>query len=240
MLVPTTRETTITLQDNQLVSWSSTFNVSFQHKYETKGQSYLTQWRKASHILTSSLAAFLSSSHPKRDWEAHLSYYASAYNRGRQLSHHNYYYYYYIRLTAFWPGQPGCAGSRKVNHSGFYWSKRRWGDSGISWIIHNSFTPCSRQITTPVPHHSVFTGRMPFLLPNQQRQCTAGKTITPQKNEVKYHKKRRFSRIHWVAPMCTVHIESQKMFAVAMSLSCSLWAISAFCWLATKTPLYNQ
>jgi len=24
----------------------------------------------------------------------------------------------------------------------------------------------------PVPHHSVFTGRMPFLPPNQQRQST--------------------------------------------------------------------
>jgi len=26
----------------------------------------------------------------------------------------------------------------------------------------------------PVPHHSVFTGQMPFLLPNQQRQSTEG------------------------------------------------------------------
>jgi len=30
------------------------------------------------------------------------------------------------------------------------------------------FAPHSRQITTPVPHHSVFTGWTPFLLPNQQ------------------------------------------------------------------------
>jgi len=36
------------------------------------------------------------------------------------------------------------------------------------------FAPRSRQITTPVPHHSVFTGRMPFLPPNQQRQSTEG------------------------------------------------------------------
>jgi len=27
----------------------------------------------------------------------------------------------------------------------------------------------------PVPHHSVFTGRMPFFPPNQQRQSTEGK-----------------------------------------------------------------
>jgi len=32
-----------------------------------------------------------------------------------------------------------------------------------------SFTPCSRQITTPAPHHSAFAGRMLFLTPNQQR-----------------------------------------------------------------------
>jgi len=28
--------------------------------------------------------------------------------------------------------------------------------------------------TMPVPHHSVFTGWMPFLPPNQQRQSTEG------------------------------------------------------------------
>ena len=46
-------------------------------------------------------------------------------------------------------------------------------DSGISWAICKS-APSSRQITTPTPHHSVFTGRMPFLPPNQQRQSTEG------------------------------------------------------------------
>ena len=45
--------------------------------------------------------------------------------------------------------------------------------SGISWDICKS-APRSRQITTPVPHHSVFTGRMPFLPRNQQRQSTEG------------------------------------------------------------------
>jgi len=32
----------------------------------------------------------------------------------------------------------------------------------------------SLQTTMPVPHHSVFTGRMPFLPPNQQCQSTDG------------------------------------------------------------------
>ena len=42
---------------------------------------------------------------------------------------------------------------------------------------HMQSAPCSRHITTPAPHHSVFfTGRMPFLPPNQQRQSTEGQS----------------------------------------------------------------
>ena len=50
----------------------------------------------------------------------------------------------HIRLTAFFPGLPGWAGTRKV--------KPIWtvSGSGISWAI------CNSQITTPAPHHSVF------------------------------------------------------------------------------------
>jgi len=57
---------------------------------EKKGQGWRaipTKYRKASDILTSTLAAFLFSSHTKRemDREAHLNYYASADNRERNL-----------------------------------------------------------------------------------------------------------------------------------------------------------
>ena len=46
--------------------------------------------------------------------------------------------------------------------------------SGVSWAICNS-APHARQTTTPASHHSsYFTGRMPFLPPNQQRQSTEG------------------------------------------------------------------
>ena len=38
--------------------------------------------------------------------------------------------------------------------------------------------PRSRLITTQAPHHSVFTGRMPFLPPNQQRQSTDSRRLT--------------------------------------------------------------
>jgi len=47
--------------------------------------------------------------------------------------------------------------------------------SGISWAICK-FAPRPRRMIMPAPHHSVFTGRMPFLLPNQQRQRTEYKT----------------------------------------------------------------
>ena len=73
--------------NSRLVSWSLTslFSTNMVTS-ETKGQGWrviLTQRRKASDILTSTLAAFLFSSHPKRerDREAHLNHYASAYKR---------------------------------------------------------------------------------------------------------------------------------------------------------------
>jgi len=52
------------------------------------------------------------------------------------------------------------------------------GGIGISRTIGKSFTPHSRQKTMPVPHHSVFTGRMPFLPSSQQHQCTKGTPVS--------------------------------------------------------------
>jgi len=34
----------------------------------------------------------------------------------------------------------------RLNQSGFWWSHRWWGDSGISWTICKSFAPHFRQI----------------------------------------------------------------------------------------------
>jgi len=61
---------------------------------ETKGQGWrviLTQWRKASHILTSTLAVFLFSNHPKKGKGSRGSFKLLHYRlqHGRQLSHHN-------------------------------------------------------------------------------------------------------------------------------------------------------
>ena len=50
------------------------------------------------------------------------------------------------------------------------------GCSGISWTTCKQPAPRSRQITTPTPHQSLFTGRMLFPTPNQQCQSTVGKS----------------------------------------------------------------
>ena len=49
--------------------------------------------------------------------------------------------------------------------------------SGISWTICKQSAPHSRQMTTPTPHHSIFTGWMLFLMPNQQCRSTASTVI---------------------------------------------------------------
>jgi len=51
------------------------------------------------------------------------------------------------------------------------------GCSGISWTICKQSALCSRQITTPTPHHSIFTGWMLFVTPNQQCQSTEGTSV---------------------------------------------------------------
>jgi len=68
--------------------------------------------------------------------------------------------------TALCPGLPGWAGTRKVKSIWILLKQETVSGSGISWVICKS-APRSRQITTPATHHSVFTGRMPFLPPNQ-------------------------------------------------------------------------
>jgi len=72
-------------------------------------------------------------------------------------------------LTALCLWLPRWAGTRKVKPISILLKRETVSSSGISWAICKS-APRSRQITTPEPHHSVFTGRMPFLTPNQQRQ----------------------------------------------------------------------
>ena len=71
------------------------------------------------------------------------------------------------------PGLPRWASTRKVKPIWILLEQEIVSGSGISWATCKS-APHSRQMTTPAVHHSVFTGLMPFLPPNQQRQSTEG------------------------------------------------------------------
>ena len=82
----------------------------------------------------------------------------------------------HIRLTTLCLGLPGWAGTRKVKPIWILLKQETVSGSGISWAICKS-APRSREITMPAPHHSVFTGRMPFLPPSQQRQSTEGNCL---------------------------------------------------------------
>ena len=79
----------------------------------------------------------------------------------------------HVTHTDLCPGLPRWAGTKKAKPIWILLKQETVSGSGMSWAICKS-APRSRQITTPAPHHSVFTGRKPFLPPNQQRQSTEG------------------------------------------------------------------
>ena len=79
----------------------------------------------------------------------------------------------HTHLTALCLGLPKWAGTRKVKPIWILLKQETVSGSGISRAICKS-APRSRQITTPAPHR-FFTGRMPFVPPNQQRQSTEGR-----------------------------------------------------------------
>jgi len=72
----------------------------------------------------------------------------------------------HTRLMALCPGLPRWAGTRKVKPIWILLKQETVIGSGISWAICKS-APCSRQITTPAPHHSSFFYR-PDALPVAQ------------------------------------------------------------------------
>jgi len=61
----------------------------------------------------------------------------------------------HTHLMTLCPGLPGRASTRKVKPIWILQKQETVSGSGISWARCKS-TPCSRQITTPAPHCSVF------------------------------------------------------------------------------------
>ena len=82
--------------------------------------------------------------------------------------------YYYTRLTALFPGLPGWAGTRKVKPIWILLKQETVSGSGISWTICKS-APRFRQITTPLPHHSVFyrPDSLPATQPTASKHCVS-------------------------------------------------------------------
>ena len=120
--------------------------------------------------------------------------------------------YTHTRLTALCPGLPGWAGTRKVKPVWILLEQETVSGSGISWAVCKP-APRSRQITTPAPHHSVFTGRMPFLLPDQQRQSTEGHNIVA------------FSIVAFCSNTCQLFCETcYLLVCCALSVDCSTCA----------------
>ena len=78
----------------------------------------------------------------------------------------------HTRLTARCPGLPGWASTRKVKPPWILLKQETVSGNGISWAICKS-APHFRQHPTT----QFFTGRMPFLPPNQQHQSTEGISI---------------------------------------------------------------
>jgi len=79
-----------------------------------------------------------------------------------------YYYYYYTHLTA--SSRTTCVGQCQKGKTSLDLNEARGygvlGCSGIGWTICKQSAPHSRQITTLTPHHSIFAGRMVFLMPS--------------------------------------------------------------------------
>jgi len=94
--------------------------------------------------------------------------------------------------------------------------------SDISWAICKS-APRSRQITTPAPYNCFFTGRVPFLPPNQQRQSSEG--INTRGNLLEIYK-----------VSCKLPGSVRPFFVNVLDSSCVSKIFNTMC---TKSPVEN-
>jgi len=102
-------------------------------------------------------------------------------------------------FTFVW--DPRWAGTRKVKPMWILLEQETVSGSGISWAICKSARR-SRQITTPAPHHSIFTGRMSFLPPNQQPKALKAMYIIMCTVYTKVWKATREATSRWTGRLC--------------------------------------
>jgi len=94
----------------------------------------------------------------------------------------------HTRLTAFFRDYiPGCAGTREAKPIWILLKQETVSGSGFRWAICKS-APCSRQITTPATHHSVFLqAGCPFCRPTNSVKALKG-TQTDQSKSCQLQK----------------------------------------------------
>ena len=75
--------------------------------------------------------------------------------------------------------QLGSPGKRAVKRISMRQERMEfWDGRGMSWTICKQSAHRSREITTPTPHHSIFTDQMLLLTPKQQCQSTEETSIS--------------------------------------------------------------
>jgi len=91
-----------------------------------------------------------------------------------------------------------------------------WDGSGISWTICKQSAPHSRQITTPTPHHSIFTVRMLFLTPSQQ--CQTQQQLLLQQPAATYKPFFFFRFFFTITSLLTFRLEANKAYSRSQSV----------------------
>jgi len=91
----------------------------------------------------------------------------------RDIVRDNVHTHTHTHLTALCPGLPRWAGTRKVKPIWILLKQETVSGSGISWAMCK-YAPRSRQKPRQHPTTQFFTGQVPFLPANQQRQSTEG------------------------------------------------------------------
>ena len=110
-------------------------------------------------------------------------------------------------------------------------------DSEWQWLQLGHMQVCTslQTTTTPTPHHSFFTGRMPFLPPNQQRQSTEGTVCLPasvakmpwleNRNDLKTER----PHVHGYCTAEQLHIGNVKNARKPHSLSVIMIVLCCYC-----------
>ena len=113
---------------------------------------------------------------------------------------------------SFFLGLPRWAGTREVKPIWILVKQEAMSGTGISWAICKS-APCSRQITTPAPHHSVFyrPDALPATQPTASKHWRHCLPVNWQKNKGKDKTKHSHTNRCYALPTVERYTEEQSL-----------------------------